>query len=55
MSPLAVREYLNRYRQWMKEGKIEGIVLYSNTLADTKLQAAFAAKDWIAEHGDEEI
>ncbi|MBQ6845640.1 MAG: hypothetical protein IJO61_00785 [Oscillospiraceae bacterium] len=55
LSPFVVRDYLNRYRQWIKEGKIEGIVLYSNTLADTKLQAAFEAKNWIAEHGDEEI
>lgn len=53
--PAMVDVFLNKYREWLQAGRIEGIALYSNTLADTKLGAAFAARDWMAAHGDDEI
>ncbi len=55
MSPFALKDMLDKYYTWLKEGRISGIALYSNTLADIKLQAAFEAKKWMCEHGDEEI
>ena len=39
----------------MKSGKIDGMVLYSNTLADINLAASYEAKRWMEEYGDEEI
>ena len=55
MSPGSIRCCLDKYSEWMKTGKIDGMVLYSNTLADINLAAAFEAKKWMEEHGDEEI
>lgn len=55
MPPEATADCLNKYRDWLNKGEIEGIVLYSNSIADIHLAAAEEAKKWMAEHGDEEI
>ncbi len=55
MSPASVRCCLDKYRQWIKAGSIDGMILYSNTLADINLAASYEAKKWMEEHGDEEV
>lgn len=46
---------LDTYYNWLRQGKIEGIVFCSNCCADVGLEAAYMARDWIYEHGEEEI
>ncbi|MDD6309094.1 MAG: hypothetical protein PUB07_07095 [Clostridia bacterium] len=55
MSSYATRQYLTTYLDWLKKGDIEGICLYGNTLADTKLGAAFEAKAWADVYAKEEL
>lgn len=56
--PLTIEQMkfqLERYRQWMKDGIIEGIVLCSNCIADLGLETVDYTRNWIMEHGNEEI
>ena len=49
----AVRWQLDRYRELMRAGEAEGIVLHTNTMADLDYPAYDAALAWMDEHGDE--
>jgi hypothetical protein len=55
VSPEDVRMQLDRCRDFMKEGKLEGFILHSNAVADMEFAAVAEAKKWMAEHGDELI
>jgi hypothetical protein len=46
---------LDKYYEWLKSGKIEGIILCSNCIADTDLPAVQYTKEWIVAVGDENI
>ncbi len=50
-----MRHQLDTYYRWLKEGKIEGMILCSNCCADLGLPASDIAREWIRLHGDEEI
>ena len=51
----AVLWQLNRYRELLYSGDVEGVVLHSNTMADLDYEAYDVCRAWMAEHGDEEI
>jgi len=51
----AVLYQLDRERELLREGLIEGVLLHTNAVGDLGLEAVEAAKEWIAEHGDEKI
>ncbi len=54
--PISLMKYqLDLYYKWLKSGEIEGIIFCSNCIADIGLEAVSYTKQWIAEHGDEEI
>lgn len=46
---------LDTYYRWLKEGKIEGMILCSNCVADLGFNTTNIAKNWIDKHKDEEI
>ena len=46
---------LEQYRKWLHEGYIEGIIFCSNCIADLGLAAVDFTREWIRQHGDEEI
>ncbi len=46
---------LEMYYNLLKDGKIEGIILCSNTIADIGIEAVDYTRNWIAEVGDEVI
>jgi len=46
---------LETYRGWLWEKKIEGIILCSNCIADLGLEAADVTKEWLKQHGKEQI
>jgi hypothetical protein len=49
----AVKWQLDRYRELILSGEIEGVVLHTNTMADLDYEAYDVALDWMREHGDE--
>lgn len=51
----SVKWQLDRYREALLKGEIEGIVLHTNTMADLDYESYDAALAWMAEHGDEVI
>ena len=51
----AVKWQLDRYRELIVAGEIEGVVLHTNTMADLDYAAYDVALDWMAEHGDEMV
>lgn len=54
--PISLMEYqLDVYYKWLKEGKIEGVILCSNCIGDIGLDAVSFTKKWLDKHGDEEI
>lgn len=46
---------LDTYYEWIKVGKIDGIIFCHNYLVDLDIEAVKYTKKWIAEHGDEAI
>lgn len=50
-----VKWQLDLYRKWQFDGEIEGVVLHTNALADVGYEAYAACREWMAEHGDDEI
>ena len=55
ISESAMRLQLDTYYEWLKTGKIEGIILCSNCVADLGLKTKDIMLDWMREHGDDEI
>lgn len=56
--PLTINQMsyqLEMYYNLLKDGKIEGIILCSNTIADIGIEAVDYTRNWIAEVGDEVI
>ena len=53
VDPADVRMQLDRCREFMKAGLLEGFILHSNAVADMDFAAVAEAKKWMAEHGDE--
>ena len=51
----AVKWQLDRYRELMQAGEIEGVVLHTNTMADLDYEAYDVALEWMRQHGDEPI
>ena len=45
---------LDRYYDWMTQGRIEGIILCSNCIADIGLETVEYTRRWISEVGDEQ-
>lgn len=51
----AVKWQLDRYRELILAGEIEGVVLHTNTMADLDYEAYDVALDWMHAHGDEPV
>ena len=49
----SVRYQLDRDLNFMKEGKIEGIILHTNAVGGMGFEAYEEGKRWVAEHGEE--
>ncbi len=45
-----MRYQLEVYKKWLQEGRIEGIVICSNCIADIGLEAVDVTRKWIAEN-----
>ena len=41
--------------QWLREGRIKGIIFLSNGIADVGLESVEWTRRWIMEHGDEKL
>ena len=41
--------------QWLKEGKIEGLIFHCTPLCGMKLESVEWSKEWIARHADDAI
>ena len=41
--------------QWLREGRIEGMIFHASNICNMKIEAVEYAKQWIAEHGDEPV
>ena len=50
-----MRGQLDHAYRLLKAGEIKGIIICSNCIADIGLKACDIMKEWIDEHGDEEI
>jgi len=50
-----VRDQLDRNREFILQGDIEGVILHTNAVADLGYEAVEAAKSWVLEHGDERV
>lgn len=51
----AVRWQLDRYRELILAGEVEGVVLHTNTMADLDYEAYDVAIEWMNTHGDETL
>jgi len=51
----AVRWQLDRYREMIRAGEAEGVVLHTNTMADLDYEAYDVAVAWMRAHGDETV
>lgn len=54
-TPELVKWQLDLYREKLLAGEVEGIVLHSNPMADVDYEAFEVAREWMLQHGDEEI
>lgn len=54
-SGAAVSWQLDRYREMIRAGEAEGVVLHTNTMADLDYEAYDVALAWMREHGDEPL
>ena len=43
------------YYKFLKEKKIQGVIVCSNNIVDTGLEAPEYLRQWLAEHGGEEL
>ena len=50
-----IQNQCEKYYNWIKEGKAEGIIFCSNCCADLGLEAVEWVRNWIKEVGDKEI
>lgn len=50
-----IRMQCEKYHEWIKAGKAEGIIFCSNCCADLGLEAVEWVRRWIKDFGDEEI
>ena len=55
ISPEAVVYQLNRNKEFLKQGLIDGFILHTNGVADLGYAAVAAAKEWMEKNGDEII
>lgn len=46
---------LDTYYSWLKEGKIDGVVVCSNCIADLNLPTEQMMSEWLRIHGDEDV
>ena len=46
---------MDLYYKFLKEKKIQGVIVCSNNIADTGLEAPEYLRQWLAEHGEEEL
>ena len=46
---------LDTYHRWLHEGKIDGVIVCSNCIADVGIPAVQTLRRWVREHGDEEL
>ena len=56
--PVTVEEMkfqLELYRKMLLSGKIQGVIVCANTVADVGLEAPEYLRQWLAQHGQEEI
>jgi hypothetical protein len=56
--PLTLEEMkfqMDLYYRFLREGKIKGVIVCSNTIADTGLEAPEYLRQWMIGHGDEEL
>lgn len=56
--PLAdeLMEYqLGKYYEWLEDGKIEGVIICSNCIADLGLKTTQMMKSWVEKYGDKVI
>lgn len=53
LTPELMEMQLEIYRKFMHEGKLEGIILCSNCIADIGIPEVEQTRQWIREHGDE--
>lgn len=50
-----VKWQLDRYRELLYSGEVEGVVLHTNTMADLDYEAYDVETEWMRKHGDELI
>lgn len=50
-----MRLQLETYGEWLRRGRIRGIIFCSNAIADIGLETVDYAREWIAAHADDEI
>ncbi len=55
MDETLYRKQLSRYFDLLEKGKIEGIIVCSNTLGDADLDTCRILKEYIAEYGEREV
>lgn len=55
VDPAGVLFQLDRAKTLILQNKLEGVILHTNVVADMGFAGVQAAKDWLAEHGDEPI
>ena len=55
ISPDSVRYQLDRNREFLKKGLIDGFILHTNAVVGLNFEAVEVAKKWMEEHGDELI
>lgn len=57
-APMAVdvmRRQCDTALEWLKSGRIDGVIFLSNCVCDLGYEAVDSTRDWIAEHGDEPL
>lgn len=53
LTPELMGMQLEIYRKYMHAGKLDGIILCSNCIADIGIQEVEQTREWLREHGDE--
>ena len=54
-NPDLVERELNRAKELLLDGTIEGFILHTNAVADLGYEAYERAVAWMAEHGNDEV
>lgn len=55
LTPEQMNLQLKIYREYLKAGKLEGVILCSNCIADLGIDAVEQTREWLRIHGQEEI